>query len=96
MKNSRDGKSYSTNLAYTPPEFLRTGAYSIMEKKAVEVTFLLHLDHFGCLTLNLPNVPLVLASYFFFVIFSHLWDIFNHFAIHLGGDIFIIKHPTTR
>ncbi|GJT88337.1 serine/threonine-protein kinase BSK2-like protein [Tanacetum coccineum] len=24
MKNSRDGKSYSTNLAYTPPEFLRT------------------------------------------------------------------------
>ncbi|KAL6560420.1 Serine/threonine-protein kinase bsk2 [Orobanche gracilis] len=25
MKNSRDGKSYSTNLAYTPPEFLRTG-----------------------------------------------------------------------
>ncbi|KAK4345228.1 hypothetical protein RND71_035404 [Anisodus tanguticus] len=26
MKNSRDGKSYSTNLAYTPPEFLRTGA----------------------------------------------------------------------
>ncbi|KMZ65662.1 Kinase family protein [Zostera marina] len=25
MKNSRDGKSYSTNLAYTPPEFCRTG-----------------------------------------------------------------------
>ncbi|OWM83659.1 serine/threonine-protein kinase BSK2 [Punica granatum] len=25
MKNSHDGKSYSTNLAYTPPEFLRTG-----------------------------------------------------------------------
>ncbi|KAH7518199.1 hypothetical protein FEM48_Zijuj09G0146200 [Ziziphus jujuba var. spinosa] len=24
MKNSLDGKSYSTNLAYTPPEFLRT------------------------------------------------------------------------
>ncbi|KAL0308726.1 UNVERIFIED_CONTAM: Serine/threonine-protein kinase BSK2 [Sesamum radiatum] len=24
-ENSRDGKSYSTNLAYTPPEFLRTG-----------------------------------------------------------------------
>ncbi|MCE0482469.1 Serine/threonine-protein kinase bsk2 [Datura stramonium] len=24
MKNSRDGKSYSTNLAYTPPEFLHT------------------------------------------------------------------------
>ncbi|KAK9677487.1 hypothetical protein RND81_11G146400 [Saponaria officinalis] len=25
MKNSRDGKSYSTNLAYTPPEYLRNG-----------------------------------------------------------------------
>ncbi|CAN1307818.1 Serine/threonine-protein kinase BSK1 [Linum perenne] len=25
MKNSRDGKSYSTNLAYTPPEYLKTG-----------------------------------------------------------------------
>lgn len=27
MKNSRDGKSYSTNLAFTPPEYLRTGIY---------------------------------------------------------------------
>lgn len=25
MKNSQDGKSYSTNLAYTPPEYLRNG-----------------------------------------------------------------------
>ncbi|XP_073149047.1 serine/threonine-protein kinase BSK5-like [Henckelia pumila] len=25
MKNSRDGKSYSTNLAFTPPEYLRIG-----------------------------------------------------------------------
>ncbi|CAN4094066.1 unnamed protein product [Withania somnifera] len=25
MKNSRDGRSYSTNLAYTPPEYLRHG-----------------------------------------------------------------------
>ena len=25
MKNSRDGKSYSTNLSFTPPEYLRTG-----------------------------------------------------------------------
>ncbi|KAL1323945.1 hypothetical protein HN51_034156 [Arachis hypogaea] len=25
MKNSRDGRSYSTNLAFTPPEYLRTG-----------------------------------------------------------------------
>ena len=28
MKNSSNGKSYSTNLAYTPPEFLRTGISS--------------------------------------------------------------------
>ncbi|MBA0740404.1 hypothetical protein Gogos_013606, partial [Gossypium gossypioides] len=28
MKNSRDGKSYSTNLAFTPPEYLRTGQCS--------------------------------------------------------------------
>ncbi|RZC84248.1 hypothetical protein C5167_047034 [Papaver somniferum] len=28
MKNSRDGKSYSTNLAFTPPEYMRTG-YSV-------------------------------------------------------------------
>lgn len=27
MKNSRDGRSYSTNLAFTPPEYLRTGIY---------------------------------------------------------------------
>ncbi|KAL2537860.1 putative serine/threonine-protein kinase [Forsythia ovata] len=25
IKNSRDGRSYSTNLAYTPPEYLRNG-----------------------------------------------------------------------
>ncbi|KAF8396859.1 hypothetical protein HHK36_018494 [Tetracentron sinense] len=28
MKNSRDGKSYSTNLAFTPPEYTRTGRVS--------------------------------------------------------------------
>lgn len=27
MKNSRDGKSYSTNLVFTPPEYLRTGMW---------------------------------------------------------------------
>ncbi|EAZ16855.1 serine/threonine-protein kinase BSK1-2-like [Oryza sativa Japonica Group] len=29
MKNSRDGKSYSTNLAYTPPEYLRNGRVTL-------------------------------------------------------------------
>ncbi|KEH30208.1 putative transferase, protein kinase RLK-Pelle-RLCK-XII-1 family [Medicago truncatula] len=28
IKNSRDGKSYSTNLAFTPPEYLRTGRFT--------------------------------------------------------------------
>lgn len=31
MKNSRDGKSYSTNLAFTPPEYLRNGWFSSLE-----------------------------------------------------------------
>ncbi|KAM3391549.1 hypothetical protein ACQJBY_012940 [Aegilops geniculata] len=30
MKNSRDGKSYSTNLAFTPPEYMRTGWFLFM------------------------------------------------------------------
>ncbi|XP_048441974.1 serine/threonine-protein kinase BSK1-like, partial [Pyrus x bretschneideri] len=29
MRNSRDGKSYSTNLAYTPPEYLRNGRVTL-------------------------------------------------------------------
>lgn len=33
MKNSRDGKSYSTNLAFTPPEYLRTGTIHISRKR---------------------------------------------------------------
>lgn len=32
MKNSRDGKSYSTNLAFTPPEYLRTGKESPLKR----------------------------------------------------------------
>ena len=32
MKNSRDGKSYSTNLAFTPPEYLRTGMQQLLIK----------------------------------------------------------------
>ncbi|XP_021908388.1 probable serine/threonine-protein kinase At4g35230 [Carica papaya] len=36
MKNSRDGKSYSTNLAYTPPEFLRTVNWCYFCKREAE------------------------------------------------------------
>lgn len=46
MKNSRDGKSYSTNLAYTPPEFLRTGmsspfGFRFLKIKLLNTNFLL-------------------------------------------------------
>lgn len=39
MKNSRDGKSYSTNLAFTPPEYMRTGIGS-----SLMIHFILHID----------------------------------------------------
>ena len=39
MKNSRDGKSYSTNLAFTPPEYMRTGISS-----SLKIHFVLHID----------------------------------------------------
>lgn len=43
MKNSRDGKSYSTNLAFCPPEYLKTGApfghYSLPEVVLLSVYY---------------------------------------------------------
>ena len=41
MKNSRDGKSYSTNLAYTPPEFLRTGKINNLLSREIEFMLVL-------------------------------------------------------
>lgn len=38
MKNSRDGKSYSTNLAYTPPEYLRNGEFPPFHMSCFKVT----------------------------------------------------------
>lgn len=43
MKNSRDGKSYSTNLAYTPPEYLRNGTTGLCFLDLYFVAFLLFL-----------------------------------------------------
>jgi len=43
MKNSRDGKSYSTNLAYTPPEYLRNGIYLFTLMLFPERSFRLHV-----------------------------------------------------
>lgn len=47
MKNSRDGKSYSTNLAFTPPEYLKTGNSVI----ATEMQILTSLVHVRLLTI---------------------------------------------
>nr|XP_048325550.1 serine/threonine-protein kinase BSK2-like isoform X3 [Ziziphus jujuba var. spinosa] len=51
MKNSRDGKSYSTNLAYTPPEFLRTVSM-LPTSPRLDVGELLHI--LQALTQHLP------------------------------------------
>lgn len=47
MKNSRDGRSYSTNLAFTPPEYLRTG----------DIAFSLILYYLGLKDLFVNFVP---------------------------------------
>ncbi|XP_062103120.1 serine/threonine-protein kinase BSK5-like [Humulus lupulus] len=49
MKNSRDGKSYSTNLALTPPEYLRTGIFVCLNKVTPESV----VYSFGTLLLDL-------------------------------------------
>ncbi|XP_028117615.1 serine/threonine-protein kinase BSK1-like isoform X1 [Camellia sinensis] len=40
MKNSRDGKSYSTNLAYTPPEYLRNGKFLNQIMQSIHIVML--------------------------------------------------------
>lgn len=45
MKNSRDGKSYSTNLAFTPPEYLRTGTYTLLQDLSTWIFFTWTLVH---------------------------------------------------
>ncbi|TQD80784.1 hypothetical protein C1H46_033664 [Malus baccata] len=52
MKNSKDGKSYSTNLAFTPPEYLRTGR--VIPESLVY--------SFGTLLLDLLKDPYALSS----------------------------------
>jgi hypothetical protein len=48
MKNSRDGKSYSTNLAFTPPEYLKTGKCATNTHKPL---YYLPPDFFMCILL---------------------------------------------
>ncbi|XP_062150113.1 serine/threonine-protein kinase BSK8-like isoform X2 [Alnus glutinosa] len=57
MKNSRDGKSYSTNLAFTPPEYLRTGRVT-----AESVVY-----SFGTMLLDLLSGKHIPPSHVFFM-----------------------------
>ena len=36
MKSSKEGKSYSTNLAFAPPEYMRLGMFLLLN---ISVTF---------------------------------------------------------
>ncbi|THG18065.1 hypothetical protein TEA_019459 [Camellia sinensis var. sinensis] len=53
MKNSRDGKSYSTNLAYTPPEYLRNGGFIFSLDSIGRVTPESVIYSFGTVLLDL-------------------------------------------
>jgi hypothetical protein len=53
MKNSRDGKSYSTNLAFTPPEYLKTG----------NVTYTSNFGLHDCTPWNFPCFLMFLNCY---------------------------------
>ncbi|KAF9616919.1 hypothetical protein IFM89_032989 [Coptis chinensis] len=50
MKNSRDGKSYSTNLAFTPPEYMRTGKYYLTKRRVTAESV---VYNFGSLLLDI-------------------------------------------
>ena len=56
MKNSRDGKSYSTNLAFTPPEYLRTGEYCLQIVPCVAM----YLDDATCYYLSAVSLSVSL------------------------------------
>ncbi|KAG5068934.1 hypothetical protein JHK85_001311 [Glycine max] len=60
MKKSRDGKSYSTNLAFTPPEYLRTG--KIFRMFVCRVTPQSVVYSFGTLLLDLLSEALRYAK----------------------------------
>ncbi|KAL6556392.1 Serine/threonine-protein kinase bsk7 [Orobanche gracilis] len=70
MKISRDGKSYSTNLAFTPPEYLRTGRVTPESVIYSFGTLLLDLlsgkhippSHFGPLSTRLDLLTTLVAT----------------------------------
>ncbi|RWR97679.1 putative serine/threonine-protein kinase isoform X3 [Cinnamomum micranthum f. kanehirae] len=76
MKNSRDGKSYSTNLAYTPPEYLRNGRVTpesvifsfgnvlldLLSGKHIPPTHKFN-DHISYISVKLSRAPILIAVF---------------------------------
>lgn len=88
MKNSRDGKSYSTNLAFTPPEYLRTGM----------IKFFLQIMQF-CLRILLPKhfeTCVTLWAPFSFVCERGLHDVYSMLRQLIPLSISQIKVPRLR
>lgn len=56
MKNSRDGKSYSTNLAYTPPEYLRNGTPRVPERHLPADSLILTLTCMHFFFIERPSI----------------------------------------
>lgn len=57
MKNRWDGKSYSTNLAYTPPEYMKNGEFTLLATTYIEKHFVLRM-HVCAHVLNLSDLVL--------------------------------------
>ncbi|KAK6118942.1 hypothetical protein DH2020_047321 [Rehmannia glutinosa] len=65
MKNSRDGKSYSTNLAYTPPEYLRNvgSPYLVALPDISTYTYVADLEAGASLLACFPLSLIIAESY---------------------------------
>jgi len=87
MKNSRDGKSYSTNLAYTPPEYLRNGIYLFTSMLFPERSFRLFGFMFSNeifhVVLGISAVYLKLSSFYSTIFLTAI------LLLHLQGELFI-------
>ena len=81
MKNSRDGKSYSTNLAYTPPEYLKNGTSMFI------FCLLLETEYFSCQKVDSNNnAPFsVVLSYVYK--FTSVSSVVRHFDLSIVGRV---------
>lgn len=81
MKNSRDGKSYSTNLAFTPPEYLRTGEYCLQRVPCVVI----YLDDATChYTVPLQSRPSNLSMLICILIEDSFYFILSAVSLYLS------------